>query len=128
MASNNRVFISFAAEDSRYRDLLVGQARNENSPFEFTDMSVKQPWDDSWKTRCRTKIRGCDGMIALVSRNTPSASGQLWEVNCARNEAVPVRGVYVSQDDRPSVLPSEFTGIRIVSWTWPNIQSFIDSL
>ena len=31
-----RIFISFAAEDIRLRDLLVGQARNNNCPFEIT--------------------------------------------------------------------------------------------
>ncbi len=41
MASRKRVFIAFAAEDKNYRDFLVGQARNENSPFDFVDMSVK---------------------------------------------------------------------------------------
>lgn len=123
-----RIFISFAKEDMNYRDLLVGQARNENSPFEFVDMSVKEPWSDSWKTRCRTKIKGCHGMIALVSKNTANASGQLWEVNCAKDERVPVRGVYISSTDRPASLPNEFNGIRVVSWTWENIRSFIDSL
>jgi hypothetical protein len=66
MEARKRVFISFAAEDIRYRDFLVGQARNESSPFEFVDMSVKQPWDSQWKTNCRRKIRGCDGMIVSV--------------------------------------------------------------
>lgn len=50
MAKNNRIFIAFAAEDSTYRDFLVGQAKNEKSTFGFTDMSVKQPWDSQWKT------------------------------------------------------------------------------
>jgi hypothetical protein len=40
-----RVFISFAIEDSNLRDLLIGQAKNKRSTFEFIDMSVKQPWD-----------------------------------------------------------------------------------
>ena len=57
-----RIFISFAKEDIRLRDLLVGQSRNDNCPFEFIDMSVKQPWDSAWKTNCRTKIKGCDGV------------------------------------------------------------------
>lgn len=65
MPKNNRIFISFAVEDKTYRDFLLGQARNEKSPFEFVDMSVKNPWDSAWKTSCRTKIKGCDGMIAL---------------------------------------------------------------
>jgi hypothetical protein len=123
-----RVFISFAIEDERSRDFLVGQARNENSPFEFVDMSVKQPWSDSWRDRCRTKIRGCDGMIALVSKNTGSASGQLFEVRCAKEEKVPIRGIYISTTDRPSSLPDEFTGVLVQSWTWANIKNFIDSL
>lgn len=38
-----RIFISFAIEDERLRDFLKGQAKNENSPFEFVDMSVKKP-------------------------------------------------------------------------------------
>ena len=33
-----RIFISFAKEDSNLRDLLVGQAKNNHSPFEFVDL------------------------------------------------------------------------------------------
>ena len=43
-----RIFISFAIEDENLRDFLRGQSRNTNSPFEFVDMSVKQPWDSQW--------------------------------------------------------------------------------
>lgn len=128
MATNNRVFTSFAIEDRHYRDMLVGQARNGRSPFEFVDMSVKEPWDSQWKSRCRSKICGCDGMIALLSSSTPGADGQLWEIACAKQERIPVIGMYVSDTDRPSYLPSELQGVRIVAWTWPNIANFIDSL
>src|SRR5262245_22101707 len=54
-----RVFTAFAIEDTVYRDFLVGQARLDSSPFEFVDMSVKEPWDTSWKTKCRSRILGC---------------------------------------------------------------------
>ena len=124
----NRIFISFAKEDSNLRDFLVGQAKNEKSPFEFVDMSVKEPWDDSWKTRCRTKIKGCDGMIIIVTSNTKTASGQLWEIKCAKDEYIPRRGIWGHSDDKPSNLPDELEGVRIVSWTWDNIKSFLDSL
>ena len=125
---NKRIFISFAIEDKNYRDLLVGQARNKRSPFDFVDMSVKEPWSDKWKTRCRTRIKGCDGVIALVSRNTLKADGQLWEVKCAKEEGAPVRGVYVSADNRPARLPKELDGVRVMSWSWDNISNFIRSL
>lgn len=128
MATKHRIFISFAVEDSKYRDFLVGQAKNDKSPFDFTDMSVKEPWSEQWKTNCRSKIKGCDGVIALVSRNTASATGARWEVACAKEEGVPVRGVYIDSDNKPATLPPEFTGVRVVEWTWDNIKSFLNSL
>jgi hypothetical protein len=128
MASKKRIFISFAIEDSYYRHFLVGQSLHRGSPFEFVDMSVKQPWENSWKTNCRTKIKGCDGTIALISKNTAKADGQLWEIKCSNKEGVPVRGVYVTTDNRPATLPSELFGVKVVGWTWPNIANFIDSL
>lgn len=67
-------------------------------------------------------------MIALVSRNTVDATGQLWEVKCARDEGVRVRGVYIHAENKPSSLPEEFDGIRVVYWTWDNIANFLDSL
>ena len=72
VAKTHRIFISFAAEDITYRDFIVGQARNGSSPFNFIDMSVKQPWDSTWKTNCRTKIKGCDGMIVLPQKHNSS--------------------------------------------------------
>ena len=123
-----RIFISFAIEDKKFRDFLVGQAKNEKSPFDFVDMSVKEPWDSSWKTKCRTKIKGCDGVIALVSKNTKDSDGQLWEVKCAHEEEIKTRGIYTTSDDRPKTLPKVFEKVRVVKWTWENIEKFIDSL
>lgn len=123
-----RVFISFAIEDKNLRDLLVGQARNAKSPFEFVDMSVKQPWDSAWKTKCRTRIKGCDGVLIIVTKNTKNADGQLWEIKCAKEESIPCRGIWGSTDNRPNSLPSELEGIRVVNWTWDNISNWINSL
>jgi hypothetical protein len=127
MAADNRILISFAVEDTNLRTLLVGQARNESSPFSFVDMSVKEPWDSNWKTNCRTKIKGCDGVIGIVTKNTVKADGQLWELNCAIEEGVPVLLIY-GTDDRPANLPDPVKGRRILTWTWDNIVAFLDRL
>lgn len=127
MAKNFRIFISFAAEDATYRDLLKGQARNEMSPFDFIDMSVKEPWDEKWKTNCRTKIKGCDGVIALLSKKTYNADGARWEMNCANEEKMPMIGVHIHEDDKGAI-PPELMGKRVIEWTWPGIASFINSL
>src|SRR5579885_1868412 len=90
-----RVFISFAIEDEKYRNLLRGQARLGDCPIEYIDYSVKQPWDNAWKTQWRQRIKGCAGVIALVSSNTRNADGARWEMQCAIEEGVPILGVYV---------------------------------
>jgi hypothetical protein len=100
----------------------------EHSPFEFTDISAKKPWDEDWKRHCRSRIKGCDGAIALVSRNTEKAAGQLWEVRTAKEEAVPIIGIYVSQNDRPGRLPVEFNNVQVRDWTWENIRAFLARL
>lgn len=128
MAASHRIFTSFAIEDVRLRNALVGQARNEKAPFSFVDMSVKEPWDEAWKTRCRTKIRGCDGVIGIVTSNSPKASGQLWELWAADEEEVPVLLIYGYQDDRPANLPDPVRGRRIHTWTWDNIAAFLARL
>lgn len=123
-----RIFISFAMEDKHLRDFLVGQSKNDNSPFEFVDMSVKSPWDTAWKTNCRTKIKGCDGMIIIVTTNSKNASGQLWEINCAIEEGIPQRGIYGNSANKPNTLPSQLQHVYIVNWTWDNIANWIRAL
>lgn len=121
-----RVFVAFAIEDKTYRDLLSGQAKHDKSPFEFVDMSVKQPWDEKWKTNCRTRIKGCDGVVALISKNTPKATGQLWEIECAYDEKKPTMLMWIN-DLRPA-LPAPIKDKRINVWNWPNLKSFIEKL
>jgi nucleoside 2-deoxyribosyltransferase len=121
-----RIFIAFAIEDEIYRNFLSGQAKNEQSPFEFVDMSAKQPWDEKWKTNCRTRIRGCDGVVALISKNTANAAGQLWEIQCAYDEGKPVMLMWIN-DERPT-LPALLNDKRINVWSWPNLKSFVSQL
>jgi len=127
MAKTHRIFISFAFEDAKYRDMLKGQARNDRSPFEFVDMSVKEPWDSQWKTRCRAKIKGCDGVIALLSKRTWNADGARWELKCAIEEGIPIIGVHIHKDDKGAI-PPELKGKKVIEWTWAGIKQFLDSL
>lgn len=123
----NRIFISFAIEDKFARDNLVYQAKQANTPFKFIDMSVKEPWSSSWKTSCRSRIKGCDGVIAFISRNTPKAEGACWEIKCAKEEVIPIRGFWVHKED-PCCKPVEIGNTAIENWTWDNIKSFLNSI
>ena len=122
-----RIFTSFAIEDERKRDLFVGQARNEKVPYELVDMSVKKPWDSYWKTNCRRKIRGCDGVIVLITEHLKKADGAIWEVKCAKEEDKPILGVYMKGMTLINT-PNELNGIKKVTWKWDKIAVFVNSL
>ena|ERR1700682_936182 len=126
MADKKVVFIAFAIEDERQRDFLKGQSLNTKTPFEFIDMSVKEPYDSDWKDRVRTRIRRSDGVIALVSKNTITSSGEKWEIGCAREEKKKLIGLWAYSDDRTR--PSELTEYSTIEWTWEGIARFIDTL
>jgi hypothetical protein len=124
--ANKVIFVAFAIEDQRQRDLLKGQSLNTRSPFEYVDMSVKEPYDSAWKERVRTRIRRSDGVIALVSRSSLASSGEQWEVQCAKEEGKKLIGLWAYTDDRTQ--PAFLSGTRIIQWSWPGIVAFIDSL
>jgi hypothetical protein len=123
MADKKVVFIAFAIEDERQRDFLKGQSLNTKSPFEYIDMSVKEPYDKDWKDRVRTRIKRSDGVLVLVSKNSLKSSGQKWEIQCAREEGKKIRGIWAYTDDR-----TDIEGVYTRVWTWDNIKDFIDSL
>jgi hypothetical protein len=123
MADKKTIFVAFAIEDERQRDLLKGQTLHPRAPFEFIDMSVKEPYDSNWKERVRTRIRRSHGVIVLVSKNSLTSSGQKWEVQCAKDEGKPIRGIWAYKDDRTTV-----SGVTTYTWGDANISNFIDSL
>lgn len=123
MADKKVIFVAFAIEDERQRDLLKGQSLNTKSPFEYTDMSVKEAYSSEWKERVRTRIRRSDGVIALVSKNSLTSSGQKWEIACAREEKKRILGIWAYSDDRTNL-----EGVRTVAWTWDAVKEFIDNL
>jgi MTH538 TIR-like domain (DUF1863) len=123
MANKKVVFVAFAIEDERQRDFLKGQSLHPRAPYEFIDMSVKEPYDKDWKDRVRTRIKRSDGVIVLVSKNSLTSSGQKWEVSCAKEEGKPIRGIWAYTDDR-----TDLSGVVTYVWNDKNISDFIDSL
>ncbi len=123
MTDKKVVFIAFAIEDERQRDFLKGQSLHPRAPYEFIDMSVKNPYDRDWKEKVRTRIRRSDGVIALISKNSLTSDGQKWEIACAKEEGKRVRGIWAYANDRTNV-----AGVTTYSWTDKNINDFIDSL
>jgi len=123
MADKKTIFVAFAIEDQRVRDMIKGQSLNTDSPFEYIDMSVKEAYDEEWKKRVRTRILRSDGVLTIVSKNSLTSSGQKWEIQCAKDEGKPLRGIWAYKEDRTNL-----AGVKTMVWTWPNIAGWIDSL
>ncbi|ORI28144.1 TIR domain-containing protein [Rhodococcus sp. 1168] len=123
MADKKIIFVAFAIEDERQRDFLKGQTLSPRAPYEFIDMSVKEPYDTGWKDRVRTRIKRSHGVIVLVSKNSLTSSGQKWEIQCAKDEGKKIRGIWAYSDDR-----TDIAGVATTIWSDKNIIDFIDSL
>lgn len=123
MTEKKTLFVAFAIEDERQRDFLKGQSLSPRAPYEFIDMSVKEAYEQDWKTKVRTRILRSDGVIVLVSKNSAASTGQKWEISCAQDEGKPILGIWAYKDDRATI-----AGVKTVEWTDANISEFIDSV
>lgn len=126
MTAKKTIFVAFAKEDEATRNLFTGQRVHPDTPFEFIDMSVKEPYTTEWKERVATRIRRSDGVVALLSSSTPKASGELWEIECAVSEDVPLLGIWI--EDGYRIKPAAMGSAPCKTWTWPNVAEFIDGL
>lgn len=123
MADKKVIFVAFAIEDANIRDMIKGQSLHTNSPFEYVDMSVKEAYDEEWKKRVRTRILRSDGVLAIISKNSLTSTGQKWEIQCAKEERKPLKGIWAYKEDRTNVV-----GVNTMIWTWDNIANWIDGL
>jgi hypothetical protein len=121
--ANKIIFVAFAIEDVKIRDLIKGQSLHTKTPFEYTDMSVKEAYDEEWKKKVRTRILRSDGVLVVVSKDSITSSGQKWEINCAREEKKKIRGIWAYKEDRTNI-----EGVNTMVWTWDNIKDWIDTL
>lgn len=123
MANKKTIFIAFAIEDEKIRNMIKGQSLHTNSSFEYIDMSVKEAYEDEWKKKVRTRILRSDGVLVIASKNSLKSSGQKWEIQCAKEEKKKVRGIWAYKDDR-----TDIAGVNTMVWTWNNIANWIDGL
>lgn len=120
-----RVFISFDYDhDSDLRTLLVGQAKNPDSPFVIADWSIKDA-SPGWKEEARNRIRASDTVVIICGHHTRAAAGVAAELTIARDESIAyflLAGRASGANQRPT---SALTGDEMYNWTWPNLKALI---
>src|SRR4030042_2545798 len=114
-----RVFISFDYDhDGDLRILLVGQSKNQDSPFELADWAVKEAMSGDWKSKVRTRIKSCDRMIVICGEKTDKATGVSAELRIAQEEGIPYFLVW-GRSAKTCVKPTAAkSGDKIYKWTW----------
>ena len=120
-----RVFISFDYDhDLDLKNLLVGQSKNPDSPFEISDWSIKDASAD-WKEKARQRIRRVDVVAVICGHYTDTAVGVNEEIRIARDEKKPyflLGGRAGGTNKKPTAaLPSD----KIYEWTWDNLKKLI---
>lgn len=70
MATKKRVFISFDVDnDEGTKTMLAGQAKHDDSPFDFKDASLKEALSGDWKEKVRARMANIRPVPTLIEQN-----------------------------------------------------------
>lgn len=131
LRGKRNVFISFAYEDINEVNLLRGQARNENSPIEFNDWSVSEPYDSERASYIKQKIseRISQSSVTVVYLSPHAAASKWveWEISQSLAAGKKVLGVYSGQLKPTSSFPA-ISKNRITCVPWSDLATTIANL
>ena len=122
--AKKRVFTSFDFDyDEDLRNLLVGQSKNPDSPFEMADWSLKEPFTGDWKEKIRTRIKKCDLVIVICGEHTDKATGVNEELRITQEESVPYFLLYGHSGKTCVKAKTAKSSDKIYKWTWDNLKA-----
>lgn len=120
-----RVFISFDYDhDLDLKNLLVGQAKNSDSPFEIADWSIKDP-SPGWKAEARRRIRASDVVAVICGQHTHTATGVAAELTISQEEGVSYFLLKGRADKTCTKPTSAKSSDKLYNWTWPNLKLLV---
>jgi hypothetical protein len=121
---NKRVYIAFEYEPDRsLKDLLIGQSRNEESPFEVIDGSLREAAPEKgWEEKAESRIKMADVVIVLLGATTHRAPGVAKEVSLARGLKKKIVQVIGYKDGKYKRIPGAG---RLYCWTWDNLKKIL---
>jgi 3'-phosphoadenosine 5'-phosphosulfate sulfotransferase (PAPS reductase)/FAD synthetase len=126
MATKKRVFISFDFDnDEGAKIMLAGQAKLEDSPFDFTDASVKYHLTGDWKDKVRRRMNNIDVVIVLCGEKMTSASGVAAELGIAQEKEKPYFCLAAYGDKSCCKPTSAKETDKMYKWTWDNLKALI---
>ena len=121
-----RAFISFDYDhDEDLKNLLVGQAKNPDTPFNINDWSVKDPFTGDWRAQVRAKMKLVEIIVIVCGEQTDTATGVSVELAIAQEEGIPYFFLWGRSGKDCKYPKGAKASDKIYSWTWDNLKALI---
>ena len=126
------VFISFSSDDLNEVNLLRGQSANDDSKLEFSDRSLKNPFnsenEEYIKRGIREKISQASVTVVYLTENSANSKWVDWEIRQSIKMGKGVVAMH-SGDTPPSNLPTAIkeNNISPTRWKHSTLNSAIES-
>lgn len=123
--AKKRVFVSFDYDnDSNLKELLIGQSKNNDSPFELSDWSVKEHLTGDWKEKVRKRLQSVDLVCILCGKKTHTATGVGAELTITQEEKIPyfLLAGYSDESRKPTTAKDSD---KLYKWNWDNLKKLI---
>ncbi len=123
--AKKRIFVSFDFDnDKALRELIVGQSKLPDSPFNVADYSLKEaaPQRD-WEAKARRAIARSEVFIVMLGPKTRKANGVLKEVRMANELSKPkFQIIGYRGGSRGWAVPA--AGV-VYPWNWDNLKKLL---
>ncbi len=120
-----KVFVSFDFDnDATLKNLIIGQTKLHDSPFEVSDYSLKEAAPEkAWLDKAHRAISTADVFIVMLGSKTRYAPGVLKEVKIA-NELGMTKFQIIGYTHGTRYWAVPNAG-RVYSWTWDNLKKLL---
>lgn len=126
ITTRKRAFISFDFDhDEALRNLLVGQSKNQDSPFNIQDWSLKTHLTGDWITKVRDRIKQTDLTIVICGKYTHRASGVSTELELTKELRQPYFLLQGRANEICKKPAAALSTDKIYHWTWDNLKQLI---
>jgi len=123
--AKKKVFISFDVDnDNALKELVIGQAKLADSPFDVTDFSLKEAVPEKdWPARAKAAISRAEVFIVMLGSLTNKAPGVLKEVKLA-NELKKTKFQIVGYYSGSEGWAVPDAG-RVYRWNWDYLKKLL---
>jgi hypothetical protein len=129
--SKKNIFISFVEEDINEINLFRGQSKNENIDLEFSDHSVKEPYDSKdseyIRGKIREKIQRASVTVVYISEDISKSRWVKWEVEESIKMGKKIIAIHKG-DKPPTNIPAFISENKIKIVKWSDLPSNFDNL